>query len=237
MKLFLISIFTMLLSGGYAGAKTYVRKDVGPWGESFSSFSFETSNLVPLYLKARERYPFLDEHELASRVKMNIKYIFHNRLNRERFLVAPSPELIIGQIHSILELNDELRRLTDNGRAMLMKETEPEQFGALALEMGRTAGELKDSFEGFFLEGGKSEYVLQYPKTEPISAQFVHFILQSEKINRMLSQRLGDFFFGASPGAIALDDYGRSSILVLSESLCKLSQLVERDISRSSRIR
>jgi hypothetical protein len=59
----------------------------------------------------------------------------------------------------------------------------------------------------------------------------------SEKITKDLTQRLDEFFFGPSPGAIDLADYERSSILVLSESLCKLSRLAEKEIADSVQLR
>jgi hypothetical protein len=238
MKMFLLGIITMLFSGGFSEAgERYILKNATPWEESLASFSFDSANLRPLYLRAKERYPSMAESELAPRVEMNVKYIFHNRLNRERFLVAPSPQSIIARISAILELNEELQLLTTSGRQLLSVDTEPAQFGEVAQAMGEIAGELKDSFEDFFLEGGKPRYVFEYTKMEPASAQFGHFILQSEKINKDLTRRLDDFFFGASPGAVGLDDYESSSILVLSESLYKLSRLAAKDIARSVPVR
>jgi len=238
MKLFLLGIIAMLFSGGFARAgEKYILKNASPWEESLASFSFDSVNLRPLYQRAKERYPSIAESELAPRVERNVKYIFHNRLNRQRFIVAPSPESIIGRISTILELNEELHLLTVSGRQLLLGETEATQFGEVAQTMGEIARELKSSFEDFFLEGGKPRYVFEYTKMEPVSAQFGHFILQSERISKDLTRRLDDFFFGASPGAVALDDYESSSILVLTESLCKLSRLAEKDMARSVRVR
>jgi hypothetical protein len=232
MSVWLHGILLFLICGTFLeGGERYVLKDSDPWDTSLAEFSFEDVNMRPLFEKARRRYPSLSESELAPRIRMNMRYIFYNRLNRNRFLVAPSPESFIQQISTIFDLSEELQQLMGRGRRLLMEEPQPGRYNRLAREVRKKAGQLKRSFQDFFVEGSYSRYVLEYPKAQPASAKFTHFILQSEKINKVLAERLDDFFFGASPGAVSLDAYRRSSILVLSESLCRLSRLAEEEIA------
>jgi hypothetical protein len=238
MRFFLIGFLLALNLVGFLGAgEKYILKKASPWDQSLSSFSFEQVDMRPLYERARTSYPGLAETDLVLRVRMNIKYIFHNKLNRERFLVAPSAEMIVRQINTIFSLSDELDQLAFEGRRLVVRQGNEEDFDTLVEEMGNKASELKASFEDFFLEGTRSSYAFRYPKTGEAASQFTHFILESEKIQGSLTRRLDDFFFGASPGAIELGDYSRSSILALSGSLCALSQLAKKEIGDSKGLR
>ena len=238
MRFFLVgSIFAFNLVGFLCAGERYILKKASPWDKSLSSFSFEHVDMRPLYERARTSYPSVAETDLALRVRMNIKYIFHNKLNRERFLVAPSPEMIVQQIDTIFSLSDELDQLAVEGRRMLVSKGKEKDFDTLVEQMGEKASQLKGSFEDFFVEGTRSSYAFRYPKTGEAASQFTHFILESEKIQGSLTKRLDEFFFGASPGAIKLGDYSRSSILALSGSLCALSQVAKKEIDDSKRLR
>lgn len=225
------------LVGSLSAGERYILRRASHWDQSLSSFSFEQVDMKPLYDRARTSYPSVAEADLTSRVKMNMKYIFHNKLNRTRFLVAPSAESIVRQIDTIFTLSDELDRLTLEGRRLVVRDGREKDFDRLVTQMGKKASQLKNSFRDFFVEGTSSSYSFRYPKTGGVASQFTHFILESERIHEILAQRLDEFFFGASPGAIDLGDFERSSILALSDSLWALSQLAKKEIGDSTRLR
>ena len=238
MTSFLFRFWVVLSFVGFVSAgEKYVLKEASPWDQSISSFSFEQVDMQPLYERARESYPSIAETDLETRVRMNIKYIFHNKLNRERFLVAPSAQRIVQQISRIFTLSDELDRLNFEGRRLVVRRGEERDFDTVVDEMGEAALALKNSFENYFVEGTRSSYAFRYPKTGELASQFTHFILESERIHGSLSQRLEEFFFGASPGAIDLGDYQRSSILALSGSLCALTDLAKKEMDDSKDFR
>jgi hypothetical protein len=96
--------------------------------------------------------------------------------------------------------------------------------------IGGKAEELRSEFADYFIEVHQSSYAMRYPLVKDPAVQFASFLVESEKIARSLTEQLDAYFLNRSPGAVRLDEYRSSSIVVLMDALSKLSQLVKRAI-------
>jgi hypothetical protein len=184
-----------------------------------------------LILELKRRDGSLSKSELDELVQRNLRYIFYNRINRSRFLVAPAPEKVITQIGLILKLNGKLEGVLHQGRLLMSQDYSRGQLNALMDEVSFLAREMKSEFFDFFVEGHASEYLLLFSDSRDSAVQLAHFLVQSNKISAELSRGFDEYFFGASPGAISLNEYEKNSIGTLIESLEKLSMAYARRIA------
>ncbi len=170
--------------------------------------------------------------DLAARqaYERNLKYIFHHKLNRRRFLVAPDPQMVVDRIVAIMETNQRIARLLADGRMQLGGRTPETGAQALVREVGHAARTLKEQFTGFFLEAHSATYAIHLPRSPDPAAQFSNFILQAQTISRDLTRRLDDYFFTSSPGAVRLEEMRSGNIVTLAESLEVLAGAVNRGL-------
>lgn len=201
------------------------------YDRSLKRVSFESVDLAPLTSELRRRDASLSASELDELVQRNLRYIFYNRINRARFLVAPAPEKVITQIDLILKLNGKLEGVLHRGRLLMSQGYSPGELNALMDEVNFLAKEMKSEFFDFFVEGHASEYSLLFSDSRDSAVQLAHFLVQSNKIRAELSRGFDEYFFGASPGAISLNEYEKSSIGTLIESLERLSRAYARRIA------
>jgi hypothetical protein len=198
---------------------------------SLKSVSFESVDLAPLTVELKRRNESLSETELDELVQRNLRYIFYNRINRSHFLVAPAPEKVITQIDQILKLNGKLEGVLHEGRLLMSQDYSRSELSALMDDVSFLAREMKSEFFEFFVEGHVSEYSLLISDSRDSAVQLAHFLVQSNKISVELSRGFDEYFFGASPGAISLNEYEKSSIGTLIESLERLSIAYARRIA------
>lgn len=170
------------------------------------------------------------EVELQQLCERNLKYIYHHKLNRRRFLVAPKPQVVVDRIVGILEASERLTGLLLRARGLLSRDALSADNRLLVQQVGRTARELRSQFTDYFLESHASAHTFQVPRSGDPAAQFSAFLLQSHRINLELSRRLDDYFFDGSPGAIRLDQMQSSNISALAESLEVLAGVVNRSL-------
>ncbi|HUV13089.1 MAG TPA: hypothetical protein VMY18_05560 [Acidobacteriota bacterium] len=190
---------------------------------SLKLVSFESVDLAPLTSELRRRQDALSDRELDQVVQRNLRYIFYNRINRSHFLVAPAPNKVITQIDMILQLNQKLKGVLQRGRLLMSQDYSRSELFALLDEVNLLAKDLKSEFFEFFVEGHASKYSLLFSDSRDCAVQFAHFLVQSSKISVELNRGFETYFFGASPGAISLNEYGENSIGTLIESLETLS--------------
>lgn len=182
-------------------------------------------DLGPLQLAARNCKPDLAEEELRHLVEANFRFVFFNQLNESRFLVPPPAEKVVQRIVSILAANEKLREIIEKGRELAAHRGSKRQLRALVREIGDTAKQLNQEFVQYFVEVREAKYSIHLPSEGDISSTFVHYLVQSERIQRELTAELERYFFNPVPGSVHLSDYDGGSITVLSESLVRLSKL------------
>ncbi len=102
---------------------------------------------------------------------------------------------------------------------------------ALLDDVNLLARDLKSEFFEFFVEGHASNYSLLFSDSHDGAVHFAHFLVQSSEISVELNRRFEQYFFGASPGAISLNEYGKNSIGTLIESLETLSNKSARKLA------
>lgn len=222
----------LLLAGmraGFAGGGS-----PSTYEQSLEFVSFESVDLAPLTSELRQRQGSLSESQLQDLVERNLRHIFYNRINRIHFLVAPTPEKVITQIKLILSLNERLRNTLRRGRFLLAEGASVTDQYAVLDKVKVLAKELKSKFSEFFVEGHTSRYSLLFSDSRDLSVQFAHFLIQSNSISVELNKRFEQYFFGASPGAVSLNQYEEDSIGTLIESLEMLSNTHARRISSAS---
>jgi hypothetical protein len=156
-------------------------------------------------------------------IQRNLQYIFHNRINRNHFLVAPDPDYLIAQIDAILQSRNKLDQVLREGRVLLGQEYSRSQLLSIVDEIGALAKNIKAAFFKTFVEGHVSRYSVLYPVTDDPAAQFAYFLVQSQRISLELDHQFEKYFFAVSPGAVNLNDYEGNSIGTLLESLEELS--------------
>ncbi len=219
----------MISPAGAGSSDTYEK--------SLKLVSFERVDLAPLTSELRKRQDFLSERELDGVVQRNLRYIFYNRINRSHFLVAPTPENVIAQIDLILQLNRKLKGALHRGRLLMSQDYSRGELYALLDEVNLLAKELKSEFFEFFVEGHASEYSLRLSNSGDSAVQLAHFLVQSNKISVELNRGFEDYFFGASPGAISLNEYEKNSIGTLIECLEMLSNTFAKRIAGPDGVR
>jgi hypothetical protein len=176
----------------------------------------------------RRRQNSLSDRELDQVVQRNLRYIFFNRINRSHFLVAPAPRKVITQIDLILQLNQKLKGVLHRGRLLMAQDYSRRELFDLLDEVNLLARDLKSEF---FVEGHASKYSLLFSDSRDCAVQLAHFLVQSSKISVELNRGFEQYFFGASPGAISLNEYGENSIGTLIESLEMLSNKSARKLA------
>jgi hypothetical protein len=172
-----------------------------------------------------------DEDPTTRRTyERNLKYIFHHKLNRRRFLVAPAPQLVVDRIVAIMEANYRIGQLLGEGRRKLGSRLPDADSQELVRQVGNTARALREQFTAFFVEAHTTGYAVHLPRSPDPAAQFSSFILQAQTISDELTRRLEDYFFAPSPGAVRLEQMQSGNIVTLAESLEVLSGAVSRSL-------
>ena len=188
--------------------------------QSIAKASFESLDLNPLRPWARLRIPDVSDDELDRRLSANIRFIFHNMLNRRHFIVAPEPETVVVQIAEILRLVQELNGLVGPRRTVAGERVRDRR---LVEEVRRLARELHGEFTDYFTEGQSSSFEINLRVSRNPTAQLSFFMSASRKITRELTTRTDNFFLSSAPGAVSLEQYRSSSIGVLSAALERLA--------------
>ncbi len=216
---------------GVLAAESGVGSDAA-FERSLREIACDALDLARLREQARMRSPSAADKEIDLLIERNLRFIYHNKLNRQRFLVAPDPQSVVDRIVVVLELNGRLGGLVSDGRRLFGREDPGLSADELVEEVGSAARELKRAFAGYFLEGHSSSYSVQVPLSRDTSTQLAYFLIQSGQITNELSQRLDDYFFNSSPQAVSLAQYRNSSVGTLADSLQRLSDLVGKRLSK-----
>lgn len=229
-SLFLIATLLLHTAGMVNAQSNWGNGKNSPYDLSLRSLSFDEVDFSRLTAVAEKREGAAEREDVDRMVEENIRFIFHNKLNRNRFLVIPRPDQVIDRVQLILELEAEMGELIQEGRRIAADRSYSRRCRELVSEVGSKAKVLKDEFRDYFIELKGSAYTLRLPDFDDSSGQFVYFLVQSERIHSRLSQRLDDYFLNPSPGAVPVSNFHESSIVVLAESLSRLSQEIEKKL-------
>lgn len=229
--LYLVVVVLLFQTVGMMNAQSnWGQRKNSPYDLSLRSLSFDEVDFSQLADVAEQRERAVERDDVDRMVEENIRFIFHNKLNRNRFLVIPRPEQVIERVQYILELDQEMAELIQEGRRIAADQSYSPRCHELVSEVGDRARVLKDEFRDYFVELKGSAYTLRLPNFDDSPGQFVYFLVQSERIHSQLTQRLDEYFLNPSPGAVTVSNFQESSIVVLAESLSKLSQEIEKKL-------
>ncbi len=194
------------------------------------SASFEEVDFAEIEERARQRSLDVEEARLGDLVRRNFSYLFWNCLDQKRFLAPPPPKRVAESMVQVLDLSQRLTLLLAEARKIASTPgwtrggALESKSGRLILEMGEAAKELKNAFQGSFVEVHRARYKLSIPGGREPRGRFLAFLLQAERINRSLIAKVDDYFFNSDPGAIKVTDFEEASVGVLAEALFKLCE-------------
>ncbi|MBI4445856.1 MAG: hypothetical protein HY645_08085 [Acidobacteria bacterium] len=212
-------------------AQVYRSRAAQPfWDYKTTEISLDDVSLELLLAHASRRNPGISEKELQDRVASNFRFILFNSLNKKNFLISPDPQTVVEKSVAVLELHEQLTGLLEEGRRLVRHDGSAEKKEELVARIGETARGLRQTFRHYFLDSHPMSYVMHFYVFGNERAQFVHFLIQTEKVNRMLARELDHYFFNPAPGSVELSEFSSFSIPALSESIAKLSDLTRKKL-------
>lgn len=182
----------------------------------------------PLLQEAGKRQLGLSESELRELVLSNFRFIFFSKLNVRNFLVTPDPKQVMDQVVFLFQLNGQLEEMIREGRKLVVSHKAGSEREQLVRDIGLAARRIGRLFREYFLDLHHHAYRLTFRTFETKEIQFVHYLIQLDRINRLLGQELEHYFFNPAPGAVDLNEYDDYSIAILTNSILKLSTLTEK---------
>ncbi|MFQ5930468.1 MAG: hypothetical protein ACE5MK_12295, partial [Acidobacteriota bacterium] len=141
-------------------------------------------------------------------------------------------QIVVKKIASILRLNRQLQELVQEGKELVTKKGSDHEKRQLVRQTENLAKELRDTFQQYFLDIHESSYTLDVGAFETNYSQFVHYIVLSERLNRLLTEEVERYFLNPAPGVVEISEYGDVSITVLSECLQRVSTFTEERLRR-----
>ncbi len=185
-------------------------------------------DLSPLWDLAQQRSTEVPEAELRTLVWSNFRFLFYNKLNRERFLATPRPNLVVKKIVGVLNLNERLSLLIEEARRSSDREASWRKKAQLVSEIDRSARKLRSAFSQYFVDEGSTTYRIRLARTKAKPVQFKYCLTELNHVNMSLTRELDRYFFNPAPGLVRLSEYQSSSIGVLCESLVRLSVFTKK---------
>lgn len=195
--------------------------------ETLPDLAWDDFDYSVLAEKLRVRGVVDSDAELEKLFNFNMRFVYSNKYRREQFLVDPGPQRFVQTILRILELNEQLDGLIVEGRRLTagMEKREVRKKGRkLVRDISEIAREIKDVFSENFFELHGSTVQVAFVKKRGVEAlQF--YLVQANRINLLLTERLNEYFFGTAPGAVSVPDYQKATVNVLAQALIKLGEL------------
>jgi len=180
-------------------------------------------DLKPLWDLAQQRTGEASKAELRTLVWSNFRFLFYNKLNRDRFLATPGPNLVVEKIVGVLNLNARVGLLIKEAQRSSKREASWRKKAQLVSEIDRLARKLRSSFSQYFVDEGSTTYRIKLARMTEKPIQFRYCLSQLNHVNMSLTRELDRYFFNPAPGLVRLSEYQSSSIGVLCESLVRLS--------------
>lgn len=200
--------------------------------QKYSQMLLREVDLTPLMNEGLSRGLGLSEKDLKKVVDSNFRFILFNRLNEWSFAVVPPPELLMEKIVKVLQLNARIGTLIQEGRRLVARGNSGREERKVVRDVADSAKKLGKIFQGHFLDLRDSPYRFNFRGHEAKDVLFIHYLLQLDRLNRMLGQQLDDYFFNPAPGVVDLSEFDESSINTLSKSIMELSSLADEGLRR-----
>ena len=226
MRLFALLFVVFALSTGHLAAVN------GPEFTDRIVASFEAIDLYPLQKKIAVTSKLEPDENLEDRIRRNLRYIFHNKLNRTRLLVTPAPEYVVERIEHIFAARNQIGELIREGRGLVHNSGNKRQMQRVVRDIGKLADGIEEDFSDTFLEGHSSTFSFEVPISDEAPVQFMYFLVHSQRISHHLSERLDRYFLNETPGAESVSDFSSSTITTLAASLLKLTRVVNSRLAR-----
>lgn len=222
MRIFLCSGLWILISSVTLGQTFFEVDRRNRYELSLQKISFEDLDLEDVKTALRMQGNTLTDAELERRIEKNLQFIMRNQLNRNRFIVAPPPDAVLEKITLLVRHRTRLGELLKEGRKLAARHAPKQELEELVEKVTSVSEDLGREFD-YFVELRSEPYSLRVAVFETSLAQFVHFLVQGEKLNRALSAHIREYFLNESPGAIDVSNFDRTSFQVLCSSLRILS--------------
>ena len=187
----------------------------------------DVSNLLTA-VKHRAQIP---DGDCETLVRQNLKHIYFNALQTDRFLGMPKPDRIVNEACTVFKLSDELEALLQEARSLPPEEIGSGRLAKAARKIGDRAGALHRRFQEFFREDNLTECSVALDLSQPLPARFARYLEHCEEIRKTLDSQLDHYFLNPSPDIIELSAYRTCSITELSLSLRELSYSFEKSLS------
>lgn len=197
-----------------------------------SRASFDNIDYTNLSLLARRRRPQLSPENARRLVEGNVQFIFFNLLNRRSFLVTPTPRNMVSKIESILEVDAKRSKLISSGVRLSREEPTKKEMKHFIRDLIKLSKNLQRQFETYFRDNVDSTLTLGHYRMDSAPGEFAHYVRQCEELSQLLTARLDQYFFNAAPAEIDVAVYGSHSIVVLCQSIQRLSKRVEESLDR-----
>jgi hypothetical protein len=202
-------------------------------GASASEFypdgSLQTVDLTRLRKEGAERFPGLSPRQLQTLTRNSFESVYYGKLNRDRFLMQPTPELIQKQICSLLKASDQLREAVDDGISVIIKKGSPKERSEILQRIEADAAEIHKIFGGNFLETHASPLTVHLLIPPDNLGMFVLFIHETQRLVDRLSDEITSYFFDTQPSVLDVSDYrDHCSISAVTQVLVKMSREVEK---------
>lgn len=191
-------------------------------------FSLHEVDFTLLVNQARSRDLGLSDEELERLVGSNFQFIFFNRLNTTNFVTTPPPKNVLEKMVNILQLSRELEKAVGEGRKLVMTANSDKKRKTLVRNVRGSAKRLGKMFGEYFLDIRPSPHQISLRRYDSRDVQFTHYLIQLDRLERLLRQELDHYFFNPAPGVVDLSEYYDLSIGTLSKSIIKLSDMTEK---------
>jgi len=189
--------------------------------------AFETVDWSAAREQVRLHFEGVSAEEADQLLQKNLRFIFFNKLNRSHFVVAPRPQAVVERMTRIFEISEQISDLI--GQAGSLPAQSPAGLRArLLLSIVKASRDLKEEFDGFFMEGHSTVYSLSIPRERSMTVQWAAFLGQAQELDVQLKESLREYFLSPAPGAISLKQFRESSIKTLLDALAVLSESVRK---------
>lgn len=206
---------------------------------SLASVAYDRLEFGSIPADVQVRNTALSERAFAYLLERNLRFIYYNKLNRSRFLVAPDAGYLVDKIAFLYRSNEEIGQMLESALVFLTRgegeEVDRAELRHIVGGLMRVNDTMKDEFESCFLDSHGSSYALQLPATGNLRVRLTLLLVESRHINRMVSRELDGYFLNESPGAVSLASYGRASLVTLMHSLRKAMKGIEDTINHRIR--
>ncbi len=224
----IMSVRVLILGVSLAGGGTL-------WGETEPRApELRGEAFRQLEIELLQRNPGMSPENAAQLLAENFRHLYVNCVKESGFLVKPSSQRIASLTLELLRQQRELEDILVRARRSLALAADPSGGRMASLKLGlireaRQKGrKIRDIFRQNFLDSSQASFQMTMARSGDTA--FLTFVMEGERINRLLNQEMERYFFGARPGVVAVRDYQRASISVLGEALTQLAKASEEKL-------